>query len=141
MKFVDILWLVAFGVCAAVVLSYINKILLGKFVHALLKIDAVGAENAISPDKLGVKANAAVNQALKSNGLLARMVKTDDGGQTFYIEPSMKSKAVAMYGEENIKFVFVLGLLLVILCAALAVGFLFGDVISGLFSSAFGSQT
>ncbi len=136
---VQILWLISFGVAAAVVFSYINKLMLGKFVLALLKIDAVGQENAISFEKLGVKPNSLVKQAIRSKGFFSEIVKTADGGQTYYIEPSMKSKANGMYGDDNVRFVFVLGLLLIMLCVLLVAGFLFGDVITDLFNSAFGS--
>ena len=122
-----VMFMVGFGVAAIV--TYYNKKFLGSLVRSLLEIDATSEESAISLSEIGIKLSPAMKHALRPGTSFSKTVVVTEDGK-YYIEPSRVELAKSKYHDEKITVVFVLLILLILSAAALAVTYIFPDLLS-----------
>ncbi len=132
-----LLWLCAAGISAAILVSYYNSRFLGKFVRALLDIDATSPESAISLEDLGVKMNYAVKNSMRPGKSLTHIInKTED--DKYYIIPEKAKMAKSKYRGKDISIVYVSLIIATILVICLLLTFAFPDLLES-FSNKFSS--
>ncbi len=142
MELTTIIWMFVLGLAIALVVMYYNSRFLGRFVRALIKIDATAPETAITPEELGVKITPAIRYALRPETSFAQTVlKTEDG--RYFIAPDRLALAKVKYRAKDATIGFVLVSLVIIGLVALAVTMIFPDILDGVvaqFSELFGSS-
>ncbi len=138
-----IIWTFMLGAVAATLVMFYNNRFLGRFVRALLSIDATSPEAAITPDELGMKITPAIRSALRPNtGFSQIVLKTED--DRYYIAPDRVSLAKMKYRQKDMTIVFVLMSIAMLLGVALALTYVFPDVIESAgnrLSGLFGGDT
>ena len=121
-----IIWaiIIGFAVCAAV--SLFNKIFAGRLISFLIKGRAESPETALSPDG-SVNFNYFIESALKSKGVFAKIVRTEDTDEPelskrrYYILPEDQFRAQNLYSKNGASiFTFVITLILLVVLAAIA---------------------
>ena len=123
-----IIWVAAAALAAGVISVFYNTRIPGKFVRALLEIDALAPETAMTAEELGVKMTPVLRRELRPGTPLSKVViKTADG--RFYIDPDKADMARKKYRDEKATVVYVLLLMLMICVAAAASTYIFPGVI------------
>jgi len=95
------------GVIIAVLVVGYNKLVVGKFVKALIKSKAVHPAFAKSFDELNVKKNIFISFALRNKGVLRKMVserddRPDGRSGYYYIPESKLYRAGRMYAGKDV---------------------------------------
>ena len=130
MEVTTIIWMIMLGAAVATLSVYYNSRFLGRFVRALINIDATSPESALTLKELGVKMTPPLKNALQPGKSLTQIVvKTEDG--RYFIKPEKISFAKAKYRTKDTTVLFVLMSLIIILVATLALTYIFPDVIQG----------
>ena len=142
MDITTIIWMFMLGAAVATVVVYYNSRFLGKFVRALLDIDATSPESALTPDELGIKMTYAIKNALKPGTAFSQtVIKTEDN--RYYIAPDKVGLAKMKYRGKDTTIVFVLLILGILALVALALTYIFPDILESTmasFSETFGSK-
>ncbi len=121
-----IVWMFMLGCAIAVLTVFYNNRFLGKFVRALIDIEATSPENAINIEELDVKITPFVSRALKSGGSLSEIVfNTEDG--KYYIAPERVSLAKAKYRSKDATILFIIISLVILVLAAVALTYIFPE--------------
>ncbi|MCL1858109.1 MAG: hypothetical protein FWF92_02605 [Oscillospiraceae bacterium] len=105
------------GVIIAVLAVAYNKLVIGKFVKALIKAEAVHPAFAKSFDQLRVKKNLFVNYALRTKGMLRKFVfELDDEDKKgyFYIPEDKLYRAGRLYGGKDVDLLMVAAVIIVL---------------------------
>ncbi len=142
MTFRTILWTLTLGVAAATLIVYYNSRFLGRFVRALLQIDATSPETAVSAEELKIKLSPAVKFSLRPGTSFSQTVLTTEDGR-YYISPSRVSLAKAKYRGKDTTIVFVLIIFVILGIFSLAISYLFPNLLDfagGQFSGLFGNR-
>lgn len=123
-----IIWMFMLGVAIATIAVYYNSRFLGRFVRALLAIDATSPQSAITLEELGIKITPAIRNALKPGTSFSQIViKTED--DRYYIAPDKVSLAKAKYKGKDITIVFVILILVILAICAFAMTYIFPEAI------------
>lgn len=131
MELKTIIWMFMLGVAVATISVYYNSRFLGRIVRALLDIDATSPQSAIKLDELGLKLTPALRNSLKPGTSFSQIViKTED--DRYYIAPDKVSLAKAKYRGKDITIVFVILILVILAICALAMTYVFPEVIDNL---------
>ncbi len=142
MELSTILWMFVLGSMVATLTVYYNSRFLGRFVRALIAIDATSPESALTMKELGIKSSPALRQALKPDGSFAQIViKTADN--RYYIAPEKVPLAKVKYRTKDTTLLFVLMSLAIILIAGIAFNWLLPDLVDAFnqnFSGIFGLE-
>jgi len=105
------------GLVAAVLAVAYNKLVIGKFVKALIKAEAVHPAFAKSFDQLNVKKTFMLSYALRSRGTLRKLVfELDDETRKgyFYIPEDKLYRAGRLYGGKDVDVLMVAAVLIVL---------------------------
>jgi len=111
------------GVIIAVLAVAYNKLVIGKFVKALIKAEAVHPAFAKSFDQLKVKKNFMLSFALRSGGTLRKLVlELDDKDKKghYYIPEDKLYRAGRLYGGKDVDLLLVAAAIIV-LCIFFAI--------------------
>ena len=128
------------GCAAGLIYNLAVKRTTGRFVNALIKIDATAPETAVTPEKIGVPLNGVLRYALNHGNVFRETVGVTQDGR-FYIDARFLARAKTIYRDDGHKTIVVLALLLVALAAALVACIVYPAVISyveSVFNSIFG---
>ena len=105
------------GVIVAVLAVGYNKLVIGKFVNALIKAEAVHPAFAKTFDQLNIRKNIMLSFALRSGGTLRRLVHelndTDKKG-SFYIPEDKLYRAGRLYGGKDVDLLLVAAVIVVL---------------------------
>ena len=119
---------ISVGFAAAAITMFYNSRFTGRFIRALLNIDALSPEAAMTPDELGIKINPALRNSLRQGSSLSSIViQTADG--RYYIAPEKADMARHKYRDEKASVLYLLLLLLIIIIVTVAMYFLLPDII------------
>ena len=130
MELKTIIWTFMFGAVAATLVMFYNNRFLGRLVRALIKIDATSPESAIAIEELGLKLTPAIKHALRPETSFSQTVlRTEDG--RFYIAPDKVLLAKKKYRSQDMTLIFVLMSIIILISVALALTYVFPDVIDG----------
>jgi len=102
--------------CAVLVVAY-NKLVIGKFVKALIKSEAVHPAFAKTFDQLKIKRNFMFNYALRKRGMLRKVVfELDDVNKKgyYYIPEDRLYRAGRIYGGKDVDVLMVLAVIIVL---------------------------
>lgn len=105
------------GVIIAVLVIAYNKIVIGNFVRALIKAEAIHPSFAKSFAQLGIKKNVLLKFAMRRGGLLSKLVREIDEENLpgfYYIPEDKLYRAGRIYGGHDVDFLMV-ALIIVIL--------------------------
>ena len=105
------------GVIAAVLVIAYNKLVIGKFVKALIKAEAVHPAFAKTFEQLNMKKTIWFSFALRNKGLLRKFVYEPDGSEMkgyFYIPEDKLYRAGRIYGGKDVDLLMVAAVLLVL---------------------------
>ena len=142
MDLTTILWVFVLGFAVATLTVYYNSRFLGRFIRALIAIDATSPESALTMKELGIKPSPALRQALKPEGSFANIVIKTEGNR-YYIAPDKIALAKVKYRTKDTTLLFVLMSLAIILIAGLAFNWLLPDMVEAFnqnFSGIFGLE-
>ncbi len=143
MELTTILWMLLAGIAVATVIVYYNSRFLGRFVRALIAIDATSPESALTAEELGIKLSPPLKQALKPDSSFSEIVyKTEDN--RYYIDPKKIGLARIKYRTNDTTLLFLLMSLIIILVAGIAFTWLLPDVMDAFeqnFSGIFGLES
>mgnify|MGYP003309705201 CR=1 FL=1 len=130
------------GAAVATITVYYNSRFLGRFVRALLDIDATSPESALTPDELGIKVPYAIKNALKPGTAFSQtVIKTEDN--RYYIAPDKVGLAKMKYRGKDTTIIFVFLILIILAFVALALTYIFPDILESTtasFSEIFGNN-
>ncbi len=130
MELKTIIWTFMFGAVAATIVMFYNNRFLGRFVRALLSIDATSPESAITIEELGLKMTPAIKHALRPETSFSQTVlKTEDG--RFYIASDKVLLAKKKYRSQDMTLIFVLMSVIILISVAFALTYVFPEVIEG----------
>ncbi len=142
MDITTIIWMFMIGAAVGTIVVYYNSRFLGIFVRALLNIDATSPESALTLEELGVKMTYAIKNALKPGTAFSEtVIKTEDN--RYYIAPDKVGLAKMKYRGKDTTIVFVLIILFILTLVALALTFIFPDILESTtasFSEIFGNK-
>lgn len=105
------------GVIAAVLVIGYNKLVIGKFVKALIKAEANHKLHAKTFDQLGVKENIFIKVSLRKGGTLRRMVQEADGEEMkgrYYIPEDKLYRAGRIYGGKDVDMLMLAAVLVIL---------------------------
>ena len=105
------------GVIFAVLAVAYNKLVLGRFVKALIKAEAVHPAFAKSFEQLHVKKTFLLSYALRARGTLRKVVSEPDDRSRkgyYYIPEDKLYRAGRMYGGKDVDLLMVAAVLLVL---------------------------
>ena len=105
------------GAVIAVLAVAYNKLVIGKFVKALIKFEAVHPAFAKTFDEIGVKRNFFFNFALRAKGSLRKLVYELDGeGKKgyYYIPEDKLYRAGRLYGGKDVDALMVAAVIIVL---------------------------
>ena len=123
-----IIWIFALAFAIATVTVYYNTRFVGRLVRALLDIDALAPQAALTLEELGIKSTPLLKFAMRQGSALSSVVITTADGR-YYISPSKAAMARRKYRDEHITILFVLLLFLIIILFALAATYIFPEVL------------
>lgn len=106
-----------FGVLFAVFVVAYNKLVLGKFVKALIKAEAVHPNFAKSFEQLKIKKTFWLSFALRNRGTLRKVVFEPEGEDMkgyFYIPEDKLYRAGRIYGGKDVDFLMVAAVIIVL---------------------------
>lgn len=133
------------GSLLAVLTVAYNKLVIGKFVKALIKAEAVHPAFAKSFEQLNLKKNFWFSYALRTKGTLRKFVfelDDDDKKGHYYIPEDKLYRAGRLYGGKDVDILLVFSLILVLFiffAIVLMVMPVLSDQASGFLSDLFGS--
>ena len=105
------------GVIAAVLVVAYNKLVLGKFVKALIKAEAVHPNFAKTLEQLNIKKTFMLAFALRARGTLRKVVfepEDEDMKGRFYIPEDKLYRAGRIYGGKDVDFLMVAAVIIVL---------------------------
>ena len=105
------------GVIVAVLAVAYNKLVLGKFVKALIKAEAVHPNFAKTFEQLKIKKTFMLSYALRARGALRKVVfepEDEDMKGSFYIPEDKLYRAGRIYGGKDVDLLMVLAVIIVI---------------------------
>jgi len=105
------------GVLLAVFAVAYNKLVIGKFVKALIKAEAVHPAFAKSFEQLNLRKNFWFSYALRSRGTLRKFVfELDDEGRPghYYIPEDKLYRAGRLYGGKDVDVLLVASVILIL---------------------------
>ena len=105
------------GVIAAVLVIAYNKLVIGKFVKALIKAEAVHPNFAKTFEQLNVKRNFMISFALRNKGMLRKFVLEPDGDDrkgSFYIPEDKLYRAGRLYGGKDVDLLMVFAVIIIL---------------------------
>ena len=105
------------GILLAVLSVAYNKLILGKFVKALIKAEAIHPAFAKSFEQLNIKKNFLFSYALREKGTLRKLVyELDDDGKKgcYYIPEDKLYRAGRLYGGKDVDILMVAALILIL---------------------------
>ena len=129
------------GVVLAVLTIGYNKLVLGKFVKALIKSEANHPLRAKSFEQLGVSQNIFIKLALRKRGTLRRIVREPEDTEMqgrFYIPEDKLYRAGRIYGGKDVD-VLMLAAVLVVLFLFFGLVVLYLPVLMNAITNTFGS--
>ncbi len=130
MDITTIIWMFMIGAAVGTFVMFYNNRFLGKMVRALLEIDATSPETALTLDELGIKLTPMLKNALRPDTSFSQTVlKTAD--DRYYIAPDKVELAKKKYRGKDMSVVFLLMSVVIILIVALALSYVFPDIIEG----------
>jgi len=106
-----------FGVLAAVLVIAYNKLVIGKFVKALIKAEAVHPNFAKTFEELHMKKNFFLAFALRNRSMLRKFVFEPDGDDrkgSFYIPEDKLYRAGRMYGGKDVDLLMVAAVIIIL---------------------------
>ena len=105
------------GVIAAVLVIAYNKLVIGRFVKALIKAEAVHPNFAKTFAQLNMKKNFMLAFALRNKGMLRKFVFEPDGDErkgSFYIPEDKLYRAGRIYGGKDVDLLMVAAVIIVL---------------------------
>jgi len=105
------------GVLLGVLVVAYNKLVIGRFVKALIKAEAVHPNFAKTFNQLHVKKTFLMSFALRNRGTLRKFVYEPDGDDrkgSFYIPEDKLYRAGRIYGGKDVDFLMVAAVLVVL---------------------------
>ena len=105
------------GVVVAVLVIAYNKLVIGKFVKALINAEAVHPNFAKTFEQLNLKKNFMLSFALRNGGTLRKIVRESDEAAlkgAFYIPEDKLYRAGRIYGGKDVDLIFVLAVIFVL---------------------------
>lgn len=135
-----VIWMFTIGVAIGTLTVYYNSRFVGRFVRALLDIDAVSPDTAIAESELGLKITPLLRFALRPKGALSEVVHTAEDGR-YYIAPERIVMARRKYRDEHVTIFYVLLIFLIVGVFSLGASYIFPellDYVKGNFSEIFG---
>ena len=129
------------GVVLAVLAVGYNKLVLGKFVKALIKSEANHPLRAKSFEQLGVSQNIFIKLALRKRGTLRRIVREPEDTEMqgrFYIPEDKLYRAGRIYGGKDVD-VLMLAAVLVVLFLFFGLVVLYLPLLMNAITNTFGS--
>lgn len=105
------------GVIAAVLVVAYNKLVIGKFVKALIKAEAVHPAFAKTFEQLKLKKNFMFSYALRAKGMLRKVVSELDGEDRkgyYYIPEDKLYRAGRIYGGKDVDLLLVAAVIIVL---------------------------
>ena len=105
------------GVIIAVLVIAYNKLIIGRFVKALIKAEAVHPNFAKTFEELNVKKTFAIAFALRNRGMLRKFVFEPDGDDrkgSFYIPEDRLYRAGRIYGGKDVDLLMVAAVIIVL---------------------------
>jgi len=105
------------GVIAAVLTVAYNKLVIGKFVKALIKAEAVHPAFAKSFEQLKIKKTFMISFALRTRGLLRQFVfelPDEDRKGYYYIPEDRLYRAGRIYGGKDVDLLMVAAVIIVL---------------------------
>ena len=105
------------GVIAAVLTVAYNKLVIGKFVKALIKAEAVHPAFAKSFEQLNIKKTFMISFALRTRGLLRQFVfelPDEDRKGYYYIPEDRLYRAGRIYGGKDVDLLMVAAVIIVL---------------------------
>ena len=133
------------GVLLAVFTVAYNKLVIGKFVKALIKAEAVHPAFARSFEQLNLKKSFWFSYALRAKGTLRKFVFELDGEDKkgyYYIPEDKLYRAGRLYGGKDVDILLIFSLILILFiffAIVLMVMPVISDQASGFLSDLFGS--
>lgn len=106
-----------FGVLLAVLVVAYNKLILGRFVKALIKAEAVHPNFAKSFEQLNIKKTFLLSYALRNKGMLRKVVYEPENGDMkgyFYIPEDKLYRAGRVYGGKDVDLLMVAAVIIVL---------------------------
>ncbi|MBR5746688.1 MAG: hypothetical protein IKX92_05475 [Clostridia bacterium] len=115
------------ALACGIITVYYNSRFIGRLVRALLDIDALSPESAMTFEELGIKRSAIMRFALRPGASLTKtVIKTAD--ERYYVDPQRADLAHKKYRDEHATVLFVMLLLLAIGVFAIAASYIFPEV-------------
>ena len=105
------------GVIAAVLVVAYNKLIIGKFVKALIKAEAVHPNFAKTFEQLKVKETFFIKFAMRNKGFLRKFVLEPDGETgkgCYYIPEDKLYRAGRIYGGKDVDLLMVAAVIIVL---------------------------
>ena len=105
------------GVILAVLVIAYNKLVIGRFVKALIKAEAVHPNFAKSFEQLKMRKTFWLSFALRTKGFLRKFVfepEEDDRKGYFYIPEDKLYRAGRIYGGKDVDFLLVVAVIIVL---------------------------
>ena len=105
------------GVLVAVLVVAYNKLVVGRFVKALIKAEAVHPAFAKTFEQLKLKKTFILSFALRSRGMLRKIVfelPDSDKKGSYYIPEDKLYRAGRLYGGKDVDFLMVLAVIIVL---------------------------
>ena len=105
------------GAIFAVVCVAYNKLVIGRFVKALIKAEASNPEAAKNFEALNIKKHFLLSLALRAKGTLRKIVfehEEEDKKGFFYIPENKLYRAGRMYGGKDVDLLLVVAAILVL---------------------------
>lgn len=118
---------VALALACGILTVFYNSRFTGRLVRALLDIDALSPESAMSFDELGIKRSALMRFALRPGSSLTKTVKTASEDR-YYVDPDRAELARKKYRDEHATVLFVMLLILTVLVFSIAASYIFPEI-------------
>ena len=106
------------GIIFAVLVIAYNKLVIGKFVKALIKAEAVHPNFAKSFEELNIKKNILFSYALRTRGFLRKFVyepEEEERKGKFYIPEDKLYRAGRIYGGKDVDLLMVAATIIILL--------------------------
>ncbi len=119
-----VVWAVFIGFTIGMLLTYYNKIVLGKAIRTIIEKEALSKERAMTAEVLGFARNPLILRAI-DKGVLARFVRTvkdgSEGAVRYYIEEDDRIRAELRYSKKGTDlYVLIVSLIIFLVLALLA---------------------
>ena len=127
----DTLILIVYCLCGGILLAFvwsiITKAIYGKLIDELIKNECEDLLSAKTFEELGIKKNFLIENALKKNHTLDRLLCEDNS--RYYLPKENKLKAQCLYGRERISVVSIIVTFLLFIAIVLVCNYIIPNII------------